>query len=449
MTAVPFCSHSLTSSPAVASVLRKSLDRWVLFSTTLFLLTDVLGGLLRYLLGSHELALLAYLPKALLAGVAFFLFVSALQAGRISKLYAGALAVLASSLIVGVIYLPSVLQVLFGAWTLVPFLFGIVAYTTFQRHWPVLKPLFILMWLLAVGGVVLNSVESFPWIGYTYTLHGVVLESSRQWTAHGIERLAGFSEASSNAAAQVLILGGFIVTMSRGWGWRTFVWLASGAAIVLTTTKTGIGAYGILTLFLILRRVAPRLIWAMVAWLVALAVTVIPLSTAILHYDINTNSSLSRLLFASFNSRLTMTWPQALQLIAEHGSLMIGRGLGGIGAAQKRFEPLLYNPADNLFLYLLALFGVGAIVLVVMYAFGIARLELKKSHLDCFFYVVAMIGLLWGMTLNPLEFGFTALFLGLSARHMLVRQRATRRPSAPTPVAERAHTPATADTGLS
>src|SRR5262249_44684862 len=76
---------------------------------------------------------------------------------------------------------------------------------------------------------------------------------------------------------------------------------------------------------------------------------------------------------SSFMDRVDFMWPDAVSIWRDHGTLLVGRGLGGIGFAQQATEWWRYNAADNMMLYLFVTFGLLAILYVVVFLWGIAR----------------------------------------------------------------------------
>ena len=295
-----------------------------------------------------------------------------------------------------------------------------VGYPTFRRSWTRLNLPLGWLWLIAVVGVFLNSAYTFPWVGFSYEVQGITVEGARQWTTFGISRLSGFSQASFAAANQILLLGSFVVATSRRWGWQLVVWSASGAAIYLTTTKSISGIFVLLSLFLVLKRFVPRPVWGLLPATVVVVGVALPLSTLVVPYALDLESRLSQVLLLSFDARLTDTWPRTLELVAQQGNVLLGRGVGGIGTPQRYFEPMaqLSSPGDNLFLYLYALVGVSVLPVMLVYALSAARLE-PRDRLDSFFFMALLSVLLLGVTSNVLESGIFSLFFGLSLRHVL------------------------------
>src|SRR5439155_2601258 len=137
-------------------------------------------------------------------------------------------------------------------------------------------------------------------------------------------------------------------------------WLLSGVTIALTTSKTPALIYLVLSLFWLTRRLVPRKAWRLVPMGLLAMCVALPLSTLLVSYDLSSivQEPIQRLLLASVGDRLDWLWRDALVMVVEHGEPVLGRGVGGIGMAQQYFESALFSPADNLAVYLYALFGV-------------------------------------------------------------------------------------------
>jgi len=119
--------------------------------------------------------------------------------------------------------------------------------------------------------------------------------------------------------------------------------------------------------------------------------------------------------FASFAMRITLTWPEAWQWIANHNVFPFGVGLGGIGGAQRFYAADFFNPSDNLFVYLYANFGVLSLAYLGWFAAlgprvpPIARTEAFQA-----LAVLAFI-LGYGAALSILEDQMAALFIAAAA----------------------------------
>lgn len=111
-------------------------------------------------------------------------------------------------------------------------------------------------------------------------------------------------------------------------------------------------------------------------------------------------------------------WPDALQLLLESPLPVLGRGLGGIGAAQTLFEPSRFNAADNLFVYQLVTLGGMALPLFAIAAHGawrIANADTRAAawHNAAALRAFALIVLWYGAVSNIVENPMLAMLYGL------------------------------------
>lgn len=395
--------------------IRLTLD-WLLFlAGFLYLAFTALSGPVRYYLNQYNLSVLIYAPQVLLI---FFLLVYPLVSMRINRLVAATLGILGVYTIVSLINLRNPLQTFFGLYVLLPFLFALVAYKPFLDYAARSKRLFVMLFLVVCSGVLINLFVSFPWSGFEYSIGEVTIEGSRYWSTQGISRLAGFSRASFSAAAEALLLSLLLVLLTPRKISATLYWIFAGSVIVLTTTKALIATYGLLTLFFIFRSVIRHRLWkALPATMLAVDIA-IPLSALFFSISLNIQDRLARLLFASFGERLGDLWPSIFDLVTNHGSWIVGRGVGGIGVAQLYFEPNLYRPGDNLFIYLYATIGVAALVVLFLFVKASRHLEIQRNRQDLFFFTVVIAILGFGLTANVLEAPYFAFFGGLCVAHL-------------------------------
>ena len=170
-------------------------------------------------------------------------------------------------------------------------------------------------------------------------------------------------------------------------------------------------------------------------WLVALSfillvMILLPLSTVWIHYDPALHSFAGKFLFASFGDRLNWMWPDSLHLLDLGGSWhwWVGRGLGGIGAAQQYFEPAHYLAADNLFVYVTVYFGLPvALLLFVAVWWRIVRLSPSRGvaawRLPVFLVLIVygvVATLIGGGSVLPLFLGLALSVRGITARNQFM-----------------------------
>jgi hypothetical protein len=398
-----------------------------------YLLAAVLSGPFRYYLILHGLAALVYLPNILVVAV----LLASLARPSVSKVYLAALYLLLLSALVGVAYVRTLPQVLFGLYVWTPFLLGIVAYKTLIVEWSRFLRFASVLFAITIIGIIVSSLVPFPWMGLRYSFGDFEIEASRQWTTFGIKRSAGFARASFSASIQSLLLGSTLISFAlRRWQ-RIVVWLLAGVAIVLTTTKAALGVYVLLSIYFVCRAFLPRRFWVILALGIALAELMLPVSALLARPYIILENRFERFLFASLNDRLQNVWPNAFELVVKHGSWVLGRGVGGMGAAQRYFEALMYNPADNMFLYIYGTFGIFAALAMMIFAASTRRLHLRRNLFDGWAYCIVLAALAYGVTTNVVESPFFAFFIGFSVSHLYMASHmkvcVTRLTSIPSP----------------
>ncbi len=395
-------------------------DLVVLTILYLFLLFEVLGGMFRYIFALSGLAAFVYLPKILVFTYTLYIFLEYTYKLKLPISHLLFLIVLSSSLVFGFINIGNPPQVLFGLWILLPFIFGLVCQPSFDRAQKNIYYFVLILWLFASMGVIINLFYSWPWVGYAYQVGDVSIEGSRSWGTLGFSRLAGFSRASFSAALQILLLAFFLVLNTKRKTMSVIIWLISGIAIIITTTKTVIGIYLIISLTFLFYNLIPK--WSYKFFPAALLFVGIflPFSTQFHNYSLTSelHSPVESLIFASAGDRLENEWPETFKMIYQHGTKILGRGLGGIGAPQRYFEPSLYFPADNLSLYLYTLGGIIGILLLIIFVVSLSNIKPQKSK-TFFYFSCGCIILLEGWTVNVIEDPILAIIFGMTFRYVL------------------------------
>lgn len=395
----------------------------------IFLFSEVMAGPLRFLLSMASLSALVYVPKILLAATVLGVTLYRIYVGRISTVFALTLLVFALSSLVGWIYTGNLMQPAFGIFALVPLLYAVMAEPALRKAGSRILPYVVVLWCLAAVGVAIDYYTDVPWTGLEYKFGDVSVEGTREWTTFGFERVAGFARASFEAADQLLLLSIVIVFLSERKLLKPVVWIATGILIYWTTTKKTSGTWIILTLVLpwMTARFMPTVIIRQAAWVIptlaALIGIALPVSTLFIDYQLDLNDFVSQLLFASFNERLTYVWPASLDLALTHGSPIFGRGIGGIGAAQKYFEQSLEMPGDNFFVYVYVMFGVFSLPLILFYTKRVATGFLKESDYAALMWALSISVLFNGWATNVLESPITSIVLGASISYLSCTRR--------------------------
>lgn len=388
--------------------------RPALVALGVFLAVKAVEGPVRYILVNADLAWVAYVPTFLLLAVIVIRGLPLLYPWRLRRVILCAVIVIAGWLGLSLVGNPG--QVLFGVYVWVPFLFGALLAPEIVPHLRRLHRLYALLWSVSVLGVFLDYFFDLPWSGLEYEIRGITVEGVRKWYTFGIERLAGFARASFEAAIIILVLSLLLIAYGNS-RWAKFAaWVIGGGAIVLTTTKGIVAVYLALTLLLLLRRWMPVFVLRVVPYLVAAVVIALPSYSWTQTVSLNLDSEVTRFLFASFGDRLTYMWPGAYDLVFQHGAGLFGRGIGGIGAPQERFEEALYNPADNLFVYLFGIFGYFGAPLLLVIAHRVSKFAVSRKGEAGLFYLLGTGILIYGITTNVVESAYMAVFLGFVVR---------------------------------
>jgi hypothetical protein len=281
--------------------------------------------------------------------------------------------------------------------------------------------LFVALFIVSAVGVFLNPLIHYPWSGQTLDMLGKQIEMSRQWSAFGVDRFAGFASDSFNAASQLLMFGTMLVALLKHRGFKVLLWLIAGVGIALTTSKGPLGAWALVSMYFVGGALLcwPRYwiqLWLGALTFILLAMILMPLSTLWINYDPTLHGFVSKFLFTSFGDRLNWMWPDSLRLLNLDGAYhwWVGRGLGGIGSAQQYFEPIHYLAADNLFVYVTVY--VGLPVTLLLFAalwWRVVRFASAGNAVDWRLPVVLAL-LAYGVVSNEIETGVLAFFWGVT-----------------------------------
>lgn len=395
--------------------------RWLCgFALVVFLGMQLTSGIVRWVLDLLGLAFLTYIPNVLMLGCvgAIVLYDVLTQRLRASTLAVCCLLLL--SMVVGLVTTRNLSQVVFGAWVLTPFFFGMACAPVLLRQQYASRWLLLLFTGVAVTGVVMHNGIAFPWVGLSYSVGGVELEGAREWqTSAGNQRLSGFARSSFDVAGQIITAAALLsLHLPRVWQ-RLLLWVLCGYAISLATSK-GIFLALFVTVLASEALLRNKPWWLLSTFLLGMLWLFIP---PILGWTMDwsriAHTDLENPLYGSFIDRMNGMWPEALELATTHGLPLLGRGIGGIGVALNIYEPNLANAGDNIFVYAIVLVGVLALPLFAVGFFLLIRLSKGQHTKDMQAALLLAVTINWyGAVSNILEHAILALSLGMVCRYL-------------------------------
>jgi hypothetical protein len=383
-------------------------------AAVIYILIYAFEGVVRYGLYSvgHDEAIL--LRDLLLVVPPGLLFVTQVLRGRLHPAFAAFAAVIAVHGAIAIFNLGSYVPAIYGAKLLINVLFGFLAARELLNPGSRTMTIFVLIWVASITGVVLDKfLYTFPWTGLETHIAGIKVDVSRGWDIEDSfdKRAAGFSRSSISAAMLMPILATIIAPRIRNVVLRFLVLAITVGAVLLTTQKGSVIAIAAVTVILC----APRWSWYGLLCFACMMFALLDLALPVLTAGLLMPQGAGVFSFASFAMRITLTWPEAWQWIANHNVFPFGVGLGGIGGAQRFYAADFFNPSDNLFVYLYANFGVlGLVYLGWVAALGPRLPRLARPEALQALAVLAFI-LGYGAALSILEDQMAALFVAAAA----------------------------------
>jgi len=401
-----------------AHPMTEALSRLSLLLLAGFLAISAFEGAFRYYAAHAGVTWLVYLKDVLIIAALFAGIGRALLTTLRNPPFLVVLCFVVFGTIIGVLSLHDIRQPLFGAKTWLPLLCGTIMAPAIDARSICFRLTCGLLWALTIAGVVLTSRWHAPWVGFEYEIGGMVVEGSREWSIGGVDRIAGFSRSSFDAALQCLFLGIVLASSLRFYLFSLGIWILTGIGIYLTTSRSALVALAVamgLHFLVVIHPVTQRLAKLAVA-LLAVVVVALPFGADYYYKNkaVSSQGAQSVVSASSFEERATKTWPDAFQLQQRGGNWLVGRGMGGAGVGQKVFETRLYNPGDNFFMYLWVAFGVMGLVLVGFIPFQAWRAPIALDENRRLGMILAGTFLCVGFTLNGIESPVPSLFLGLA-----------------------------------
>lgn len=381
------------------------------------LVLNAFSGAARFYLDSLGVGFLIYIPSALMFVVIVILIARQVNSGVLEIKDFVLLFLLALSFLTGYVQVGNFLQVSLGVYVLLPFLFGFFGSRVIEAETTFLRKLMISIWLFSVLGLAIDEYIDVPWRGFEYKLGDFQIEGNRDWETFGIRRLSGFSRASFDVAAILLVSSLFVMFSWKSTLLRALVWLITAYAIVLTTSKGILVSMVVLSLSYLAYSLGLKRIVAWGGLAVAVILIAMPLGAWLYIGDSATVNLEGDILLQSLGDRFVQMWPEAFQNTHSVGNPLWGAGLGSIGVPLDHFGGGVRNAADNVFVYLYSLIGVSAALWIAYVAVRAKSYLLRaEGEIDSeFLFFQIFIGTLtYGVTTNVLESTVLGLMFGFT-----------------------------------
>jgi hypothetical protein len=408
--------HSATTDPKW----KPWFELCVILTASLFLVMQLTAGVVRWVLDMVGGAVLTYVPNVFMLICIFFVVFCEILYARLRHMTLAFVTWTLLCLLIGIFNTGRPAQAVFALWVLLPFFFGLCAGPILMKH-HALRPLFyVLIFVVAVGGVLVHDLIALPWVGVSYQVGGVELEGAREWHASGgKQRLSGLARSSFDVAGQILVAAGLLSLHVKNAWIRLALWCFCAFAISLSTSK-GI----LLTLLMawlasesLIRRHMRVLQGVFVLGIIWLILP--PVMGWTMDWSQAARVDIDHPLYGSFIDRMNDMWPRAFDLATEHGVPLLGRGLGGIGVPLSIFEPALANAGDNLWVYLMVIGGFFSVPIFIagyIQIFKLCQLPLVIENQEIL--ILAVIVNWYGGVSNILEHAVLALVFGIVCRYL-------------------------------
>jgi hypothetical protein len=404
------------------------MPRFVAALTIMYVGSQAFDSVIRWVLNMVHADSAIYLRDVDLIGVIVLCLLLIIQSGRDVTRTVLLFVVFAGLCCVSLCSGLGAAQTLFGIKIWLPFIAGaLLVESGVARHLD-LPRLWSIVWLAVCAGILANYFFTYPWSGLLVDVGDVAISANREWTAGGIRRLSGFSRSSFDGAVIVLLLFTYLLIRWQGGLSRICLVGISAVAIALTTAKGAVAALlfslALAPLLRLVRSSSSALKWPLLGSLLLVSAMglLVPLLSEQFPFPRLQPGSVSNWVFASFVERAETTWPRAFDLLSSQWQWVTGRGLGGIGVSQLRFERNVYSPADNFFLYLFITAGSFGALFYAFLSLATVRLQLQISHHRMAFLFVCSC-IVYGLTTNLVEIASFLMALGAVSSFLAAQGR--------------------------
>jgi len=320
----------------------------------------------------------------------------------------------------------SVVGAAYGLKIVINLLFGFFIAGRLMNPRKKMLAFFIVVWIVTLIGVGLDKfLVTFPWVGIKTIVGGLNVEVSKDWevTDELARRVAGFARTSICAALLVPLVSIVLMCRTKSTLLRGFLAVSALGADFLTTQKGSIAAFFPVAAVLCLR---PSMRLPLLR-LCCIAFAVVMIALPIVMFDVHFAHGTGIFSGQSLGERIAVTWPDAWHWIGHRQFLLFGVGLGGIGGPQRLYAEAAFNPADNMFVFLYAYFGVFA----VFYLLALCILVLRpvtgstERAIPALATIAFLLG--YGIVVSIIEDQLATLFLGTAVGVLIFETRGRAR----------------------
>lgn len=400
----------------------------VLVSVSALLLEAVAGPTRYALIGYSHLSYLYYFPRGVLIVILVIVLIGTTQRQSLGRdriaLWALVLLVLYSTTI-GSLMLNSPVQSLVGVWFILPFLFGAMVMREFCRRPGLTAGTFGVLWFVVVIGILLGGVVEYPWTDETRSIFGHTVDAAKSADYLGVARNPGFSRAPYASALQALLSMIPLLCYIRNRPLRGVVYSVTLISVIIAFSKSAIVVTLVIGILMLARE--PIRMWIGKAIVVASVMigAVLPVLAAMIGSTQSAENGGRNFVVASFEERIQIAWPEAVRLITQEGAWLTGRGIGGMDAAQKLYEPEKLVPVDSFYLYLIGTHGVLGIALLWFFVWAVIEHKDYSPWGQMLLLISATLSL-WGVTRIIFEEYFGMFFLGILIAGLVLKRPQSR-----------------------
>ena len=382
--------------------------------STIYLCIYAFEGPIRLFLHQHGADNLILLRDGLIFAPLALLFVAQAIRGRIHPAYLAFFAIMGLHGVIIYAGQHSYIPIIYGFKIYINVLFGFIAASLLCSPGPRTVKLLALVWLVSIVALILDKyVYTMPWVGIETNIGGIQVDVGHDWFIEGADKRAGgLMRSSIFAAALVPVLTLLLAGRIRHYLLRAWILGIGIFAVLLTTQKGSLLALSGVAAALLISNDARRqyVTLCIVALGFALLAVGLPMYTSDLLVSSDTGGPFS---ISSLIMRIGSTWPDAWHWIALNQIFPFGVGLGGIGGPQRFYALDWTNPADNVYIYLYANFGLMTFVYL---GFALRQIFVPR-HLRMLALLplsILAFELGDGIVLSILEDQVAALFVGAS-----------------------------------
>lgn len=388
-------------------------EKWDLISINIYLYIYLFEGVIIYYLGDY-----IYIREIILLLILISYYKNIIKNGKMGKYDIYWISILLFYFLVGLFFIENIKQVILGSKLFILIYIGYILYKKYFNNINFLKKYYMGFFLLSCLGIFLQYFyNDLPWssVQRTWTIYTAGISDSTD----NLFRLAGFGRLSNSVASMIVCSFVWIICFCN----RKWIYSIIGLiAVILTTSRGGIVAYIIcMCIYFFKGHKGEKFLLKTFFYVSIISLIGLPIYAIVFDggNDVYLKDDVFVFLLATIQDRMVNSWNGTFLIVKNYGSMLLGRGFGGIGSVRELYDKFVsyQNPIDNFFVMLYG--NIGILVFIIFFVIIKKIIKLDFSKIEEKYIYIFFIMLFYAGIVNDMMEPMILIHLGYCMGYLL------------------------------